>query len=104
MNKYTADELFKIAYNHLKKKEFKKSSHLFEKLLKDFPNNLSILRNVSHAYAFYGDFQKAEESIKKIIKIKPDEPFAFQTLASVLKNQDKIEEMIKIINEGLKKN
>ena len=103
MNKYTADELFKIAYSHLKKKEFRKSSHLFEKLLKDFPDNLSILRNISHAYAFNGDFQKAEESIKKIIKIKPDEPFAFQTLASVLKNQDKIEEMIKIINEGLKK-
>ena len=103
MNKYTADELFKIAYSHLKKKEFRKSSHLFEKLLKDFPNNLSILRNISHAYAFNGDFQKAEESIKKIIKIKPDEPFAFQTLVSVLKNQDKIEEMIKIINEGLKK-
>ena len=103
MNKYTADELFKIAYSHLKKKEFRKSSHLFEKLLKDFPDNLSILRNISHAYAFNGDFQKAEESIKKIIKIKPDEPFAFQTLVSVLKNQDKIEEMIKIINEGLKK-
>ena len=59
MNKYTADELFKIAYSHLKKKEFRKSSHLFEKLLKDFPDNLSILRNISHAYAFNGDFQKS---------------------------------------------
>ena len=104
MNKYTADELFKIAYNHLKKKEFEKSIYLFEKLLKDFPNNLSILRNISHAYAFSGAFQKAEESIKKIIRIKPDEPFAYQTLASVLKNQDKIEKTIKIIDEGLKKN
>jgi len=104
VNKYTADELFKIAYNHLKKKEFEKSIYLFEKLLKDFPNNLSILRNISHAYAFSGAFQKAEESIKKIIRIKPDEPFAYQTLASVLKNQDKIEKTIKIIEEGLKKN
>ena len=41
---------------------------------------------------------------KKVIKIKLDEPFAYQFLASVLKNQDKIEEMIKIVNEGLKKN
>ena len=39
-----------------------------------------------------------------MIKIKPDEPFAYQFLASVLKNQDKIEDMIKIVNEGLKKN
>ena len=104
MNKYTADELFKIAYGHLKKKEFKKYSQLFEKLLKDFPDNLSILVNISHSYAFSGAFKKAEECIKKIIKIKPDEPFAYQFLASVLKNQDKIEEMIEIVNEGLEKN
>ena len=104
MNKYSADELFKIAYSHLQKKEFVKSSQLFEKLLKDYPDNLSILRNLSHSYAFSGAFQKAEESIRKIIKIKPDEPFAYQFLASVLKNQDKINEMIEIINEGLEKN
>tara|TARA_B100000963_G_scaffold300499_1_gene272873 strand:- start:157 stop:1824 length:1668 start_codon:yes stop_codon:yes gene_type:complete len=103
VNKYSADELFKIAYSHLQKKEFRKSSLLFEKLLKDYPDNLSILRNISHAYAFSGNFQKAEKIIKKIINIKPDEPFAYQFLASVLKSQDKIDEMIEIINEGLKK-
>ena len=103
MNKYSADELFKIAYSHLQKKEFKKSSQLFEKLLKDYPDNLSILRNIIHSYAFSGDFEKAEQCIKKILKIKPDEPFAYQFLASVLKNQDKIEEMIKIVDEGLDK-
>ena len=104
MKKYSADELFKIAYSHLQKKEFVRSAHLFEKLLKDYPDNLSLLRNISHAYAFSGAYQKAEESIKKIIKIKPDEPFAYQFLASVLKNQDKITEMIKIVDEGLEKN
>ena len=90
MNKYSADELFKIAYSHLQKREFQKSSQLFEKLLRDYPNNLSILRNLSHSYAFSGAFEKAEACIKKVIKIKPDEPFAYQFLASVLKNQDKI--------------
>ena len=104
MNKYSADELFKIAYDHLQKKEFEKSTQLFEKLLNDYPDNLSILRNLSHSYAFSGAFKKAEECIKKVIKIKPDEPFAYQFLASVLKNQDKIDEMIKIVNGGLKKN
>jgi len=104
VKKYSADELFKIAYSHLQKKEFVKSAQLFEKLLKDYPDNLSLLRNISHAYAFSGAYQKAEESIKKMIKIKPDEPFAYQFLASVLKSQDKITEMIKIVNEGLEKN
>ena len=104
MNKYSVDELFKIAYGHLQKKEFEKSTQLYERLLNDYPDNLSILRNLSHSYAFSGNFQKAEEKIKKIIEIKPDEPFAYQFLASVLKNQDKIEEMIRIVNDGLKKN
>ena len=104
MNKYSTDELFKIAYGHLQKKEFEKSTQLFEKLLNDYPDNLSILRNLSHSYAFSGAFKKAEECVKKIIKIKPDEPFVYQFLASILKNQDKIEEMIKIVNQGLKKN
>ena len=104
MKKYSADELFKIAYNHLQKKEFGKSTQLFEKLLKVYPDNLSILRNISHSYAFSGAFKKAEECIKKIIKIKPDEPFVYQFLASVLKNQDKIEEMIRDIVDEMHKN
>ena len=103
MNKYLADELFKRAYSHLQKKEFVKSSQLFEKLLKDYPDNLSILRNLSHSYAFSGNFEKAEECIRKILKIKPDEPFAYQFLASILKDQDKIEDAILIINQGLEK-
>ena len=103
MNKYSADELFKIAYSHLQKKEFEKSTKLFEKLLNDYPNNLSILRNLSHSYAFTGAFKKAEECIKKVIKIKQNKPFAYQILATIKKNQDKIEEMIKIVNKKKKK-
>ena len=60
--------------------------------------------NISHSYAFSGDFEKAERCIKKIIELKPEQPFVYQFLATVLKSQDKIEEMIKVINEGLKKN
>ena len=48
--------------------------------------------------------KKQKIALKKLLKIKPDEPFAYQFLASVLKNQDKIKEMIKIVNEGLEKN
>ena len=102
MNKYSADELFRIAYSHLQKKEFEKSTQLFEKLLNDHPDNLSILRNLSHSYAFSGAFKKAEECIKKVIKIKPDEPFAYQFLASVLKNQDNIDLENAILNKAKK--
>ena len=102
MNKYSADKLFKIAYDHLQKKNFGRSATLFEKLINDYPENLSLLRNLTHCYIHLGEFEKAETSIKKVISIKPDEPFVYQTLASILKDQDKLEEATFIINQGLK--
>ena len=104
MKKYSADELFKIAYSHLQKKDYGKSAGLFEKLVKNYPNNLSILRNLAHCYAYLKEFEKAENCLRKIINIKPDEPFVYQILASILKDQDKLEEAISVVNEGLKKN
>ena len=102
MNKYSADKLFKIAFNHLQKKNFGKSTGLFEKLINDYPENLSVLRNLTYCYMHLGEFEKAETSVKKLISIKPDEPFVYQTLVSILKDQDKLEEAALIINQGLK--
>ena len=82
MKKYSADELFKIAYSHLQKKDYGKSAGLFEKLVKNYPDNLSILRNLAHCYAYLKEFEKAENCLRKIIDIKPDEPFVYQILAS----------------------
>ena len=102
MNKYSADKIFKIAFDHLQKKKFGKSAGLFEKLISVYPENLSILRNLINCYMQLGQFEKAETYIKKLIIIKPDEPYVYQTLASVLKDQDKLEEAELVINQGLK--
>ncbi len=102
MNKYSADKIFKIAFDHLQKKNFGKSAGLFEKLISVYPENLSILRNLINCYMQLGQFEKAETYIKKLIIIKPDEPYVYQTLASVLKDQDKLEEAELVINQGLK--
>jgi len=69
VNKYSADKFFKIAFNHLQKKNFKKSAGLFEKLINDYPENLSVLRNLTFCYMHLGEFEKAENSIKKLISI-----------------------------------
>ena len=103
MKKYSVDEVFKIAYDHLKKKEYVKSASLFENLIKVYPENLSILKNLAHCYAYSRNFDKAEAYIKKIISIRPEEPFVYQFLASILKDQDKVEEATSVVNEGLKK-
>tara|TARA_E500000178_G_scaffold27732_1_gene25410 strand:- start:1044 stop:2729 length:1686 start_codon:yes stop_codon:yes gene_type:complete len=103
VKKYSVDEVFKIAYDHLKKKEYVKSASLFENLIKVYPENLSILKNLAHCYAYSRNFDKAEAYIKKIISIKPEEPFVYQFLASILKDQDKVEEATSVVNEGLKK-
>ena len=104
MNKISTEELFKIAYNHLQNKNYSKSIELFNKILTHFPENLSVLRNLLHAYAFSGDFHNAENTIKKVLKLNEKEPYVYQFYASILKNQDKIDEMINLIEEGLKKN
>ena len=104
MNKISTEELFKIAYNHLQNKNYSKSIELFNKILNHFPENLSVLRNLLHAYAFSGDFHKAENTIKKVLKLNEKEPYVYQFYASILKNQDKIDEMINLIEEGLSKN
>ena len=70
MKKLSADELFKIAYQHFLKKDYPKSKELFEKLINVYPDNLSILRNLSQVYAFLGEFKNAEICVKKIISIK----------------------------------
>ena len=104
MNKISTEELFKIAYNHLQNKNYSKSIELFNKILTHFPENLSVLRNLLHAYAFSGDFHNAENTIKKVLRLNEKEPYVYQFYASILKNQDKIDEMINLIEEGLSKN
>jgi len=104
VNKISSEELFKIAYNHLQNKNYAKSIELFNKILIHFPENLSILRNLLHAYAFSGEFHNAENTIKKVIKLNEKEPYVYQFYASILKSQDKINEMINLIEEGLSKN
>ena len=104
MNKISTEELFKIAYNHLQNKNYIKSIELFNKILANYPENLSVLRNLLHAYAFSGDFHNAENTIKKVIKINENEPYVYQFYATILKSQDKIDEMIDLIDKGLKKN
>jgi len=104
VKKISTEELFKIAYSHLQNKNYSKSIELFNKILTHYPENLSVLRNLLHAYAFSGDFNNAENTIKKVIKINEKEPNVYQFYASILKSQDKIDEMINLIEEGLNKN
>tara|TARA_B100000989_G_scaffold116343_1_gene85632 strand:+ start:114 stop:1784 length:1671 start_codon:yes stop_codon:yes gene_type:complete len=104
VNKISTEELFKIAYNHLQNKNYSKSIELFGKILVQHPDNLSVLRNLLHAYAFSGNFVKAENTIQKVIKLNEKEPYIYQFYASILKNQDKIDEMIDLIEKGLSKN
>ena len=90
--------------NHLQNKNYTKSIELFNRILTHFPENLSVLRNLLHAYAFSGDFHNAENTIKKVLRLNEKEPYVYQFYASILKNQDKIDEMINLIEEGLSKN
>ena len=91
MNKISAEELFKITFKNFEKKNFKKLVELFKKLETVYPENLSILRNLAQAYAF-SEIESAEMTVKKIININENEPLVYQFLATLLKDQDKIDD------------
>ena len=90
MNKISTEELFKIAYNHLQNKNYSKSIELFNKILSHFPDNLSVLRNLLHAYTFSGDFHNAENTIKKVLKLNEKEPYVYQFHCCLLQSLETI--------------
>ena len=102
MSQIEAEKNFKIGQEYYKKKDYKKAQDYFAKILKIYPENLSVLRKVALCHFYDKNFNQTELLLKKIIKIKIDEPNAILMLINVLEKQDKIDETIKYIQLGIK--
>jgi len=97
-----AENFFKIGQEYYKKKDYQKAVNYFSKILKLYPENLSVLRKIALCFFYGKSFEQAELILKKIIKIKINEPNAILMLLNVLEKQDKVNEIIKYINLGIK--
>ena len=102
MSHIEAEKLFKIGQENYEKKDYLKAQNYFSKVLELYPENLSALRNLALCYFYTKNFVQAELILKKIIKIKINEPNAISMLVEVLDKQDKVDEVIQYINLGIK--
>jgi len=60
----------------------KEAGNSSQKLLSE-PNNVFLLNSLAYAYGGLGEYEKAEEAIRKTIAIKPDYRQAYLTLAHI---------------------
>ena len=87
MSQIEAEKNFKIGQEYYKKKDYKKAQNYFVKILKLYPENISVLRKVALCHFYDKNFNQTELLLKKIIKIKIDEPNAILMLINVLEKQ-----------------
>ena len=103
MDKFKREKkILEEAHNNFIKENYKIAQNLWSKILKYDPENLPILKNLSLAYFKDNDLKNAETVLKKIIDINKNETNALTTLIFILEQQDKIEELKKYIDFGLK--
>ena len=92
MSHIEAEKLFKIGQEYYEKKNYLKAQNYFSKILKFNPENLSALRKIALCYFYANKLEQAELILKKIIKIKINEPNAISMLVFILEEQDKVDE------------
>jgi len=102
VSKIEAENLFKVGQEYYQKKDYLKARTYFYKILELYPENLSVLRKIALCYFYEKNFEQSELIIKKVIKIEFDSN-AILMLIDVLERQDKVSEIIKWINLGIKK-
>ena len=101
MSKIEAENLFKVGQEYYQKKDYLNARTYFYKILVLYPENLSVLRKIALCYFYEKNFEQSELIIKKVIKIEFDSN-AILMLIDVLERQDKVSEIIKWINLGIK--
>jgi len=104
MNEIEAKKIFNEAQKNFENLNYEKARELWFKILKFYPKNLSLLRNISLTYFNQANFYETENILKKIIKINLKETNALNMLILVLEEQDKIEEAKQFIDIGLNNN
>ncbi len=104
MNELKAKKIFEEAQKKFEEFKYDEARNLWLKILEFYPENLSLLRNISLSYFNQKKFFETEKILKKILKINLSEPNAISMLIFVLEQQDKIVEAQNLIKEGLKNN
>jgi len=104
MDEIKAKEIFDTAQKKFEKNEDEAARDLWLQLLKFYPKNLSLLRNISLTYFKQNKLIETENILKEILDINLKETNALSMLVLVLEEQDKIMEAKKFIQIGFDNN
>ncbi len=97
--------LYELADCYFRMNNFEQARIEFENLLKMWPDSSYVAEvryRVGVAYSLEGDLNAAEKTFLQVIKDLPDDPFATEalfSLASVLEEQERLREALKILND-----
>jgi predicted O-linked N-acetylglucosamine transferase (SPINDLY family) len=96
--------IFSIAVENFKKKEFFKAKEYFEKALKIHPENVSILENLALTNYNLKNLSDCKLQLKKILGLDKNSKKIYNFLLKVLREEDNVKELKKYTKEGLEKN
>ena len=91
--------LFKDGVEHLKKNNFNKAENIFTYLKDLNPKNKDILNNLSISLFKNKKYYECEKILKKLINLGFKNQYYLEFLILVLKKQDKIDDLLKLISE-----
>ena len=97
MSENISNLLFNNGVENFKKKNFVEAQKNFEKFLSIHPEDIQCLENLVLSYFHDKKFLKAENCLKKIISLGKKDKKILEFLITVLKLQDKIDEIKKLI-------
>ena len=96
---------YELSDSYFRLNNFEQARIEFENLLKNWPDS-SLITEVEYrigmSYALDGKLKEAEKAFRTILKEKPEDPFAVETkfsLASVLEEQERLRESLKVLQE-----
>lgn len=97
--------LYELADCYFRLSNFEQARIEFENMLKGWPDSpyvTEVRYRIGVAYSLDGKLKQAEEIFRQVIKELPDDPFATEarfSLASVLEEQERLRESLKILIE-----
>ena len=98
----SADELKKKGNDALQAENFDEAIKYYTQAIEIDPKNHILYSNRSAAYAKTSEFNKALDDAEKTIEIKSDWPKGYSRKGAALELMGKMDEAIKVYEEGLK--
>lgn len=98
------DYLAELAVTHYKLKNYDEAIKSYEKIIGLNPDSVSCYNRIGNIYWIKKDFERAEFYFRRAIEFDPNLIVSYNNLALMLDENEKKEEAIRVLNEGIAAN